>query len=426
MLYERERPLYYLFGFTALVVALAGFIYQGFLDTLKGLAILQLHPSRLLNDFTAVGGAGAALVNSAVVASVGLFFIRATKVRLSGPTIAAFFTMMGFGLFGKTPLNILPIIFGVFLAAKLARITFSEYILIALFGTAVGPITTFMITEAGISGLPAYFAGAGIGVVTGMLLPSIAITMLGLHKGYNLYNVGLTCGFIALFAAAVFKAAGLDLTLGGVWNSKNIPVLKFFIPLLSGLLFISGLIIGKKHSFSSLVKILKMPGRLPSDFFTMASPAGGLLNMGLLGILAWGFVLAVGGDFNGPVLGGILTIIGFGAFGKHIRNTPPIIAGVVIACLVFGKTVSAPGPILAALFATTLAPVTGEFGIFAGAVVGFVHLTMVEQTAAWHGGINLYNNGFAGGLTAALFIAVIEWFPSKKRTGHEEKRKGKS
>ena len=47
-------------------------------------------------------------------------------------------------------------------------------------------------------------------------------------------------------------------------------------------------------------------------------------------------------------------------------------------------------------------------------LAGFVHLTMVERTGAWHNGMNLYNNGFAGGLTAALFVAVIEWYRANR------------
>jgi hypothetical protein len=160
---------------------------------------------------------------------------------------------------------------------------------------------------------------------------------------------------------------------------------------------------------------MKFPGRLPSDFFDMASPSAGLFNMGIMGLAVWGYTAAVGGDMNGPVLGGMLTIIGFAAFGKHLRNTVPVIAGVAAACLLFGKDLAAPGPILAALFATTLAPVAGEFGISTGFIAGFIHLTIVERTAGWHGGINLYNNGFAGGLTATLIIAIIEWYRSNRR-----------
>jgi hypothetical protein len=47
-----------------------------------------------------------------------------------------------------------------------------------------------------------------------------------------------------------------------------------------------------------------------------------------------------------------------------------------------------------------------------GILVGLFHLLIVMQTAAWHSGINLYNNGFAGGLTATMAIALIEWYQS--------------
>lgn len=87
----------------------------------------------------------------------------------------------------------------------------------------------------------------------------------------------------------------------------------------------------------------------------------------------------------------------------------------MIACLLFGKDLTAPGPLLAALFVLTLAPLAGEFGWGVGLIAGFLHLVMVERTGAWHLGVNLYNNGFAGGLTAAFLVAVIEWFRSNTR-----------
>ena len=57
-----------------------------------------------------------------------------------------------------------------------------------------------------------------------------------------------------------------------------------------------------------------------------------------------------------------------------------------------------------------------EFGPLVGMAAGCVHLLIVERTAAWHGGLDLYNNGFAGGLTAALFVAVIQWVKSTRET----------
>jgi hypothetical protein len=68
------------------------------------------------------------------------------------------------------------------------------------------------------------------------------------------------------------------------------------------------------------------------------------------------------------------------------------------------------GPLLAALFATTLAPLSGKFGPVVGVLAGMVHLTLVMRTAPWFAGFNLYNNGFAGGLTATLFVSLITWW----------------
>ena len=43
-----------------------------------------------------------------------------------------------------------------------------------------------------------------------------------------------------------------------------------------------------------------------------------------------------------------------------------------------------------------------------GMVAGGLHLTVVSNTSYLHGGINLYNNGFAGGFVTALMIPLLE------------------
>jgi hypothetical protein len=97
-----------------------------------------------------------------------------------------------------------------------------------------------------------------------------------------------------------------------------------------------------------------------------------------------------------------------------LRNSWTVVAGVLAATFLFGRSPAEPGPILAFLFSTTLAPLAGQFGIIAGFLAGFIHLIMVLQTGAWHGGMNLYNNGFAGGLTATLIISVIQWYRNNR------------
>ncbi len=384
----------------------AGRAFSGFLD-------IQFRPARLISDFMCESGVGASLINAAAVGATGLILILLAEVQLSGATFAALFTMMGFALFGKTPVNILPIILGVFLAGKLVGKSFSEYLIIALFGTALGPLVSMVTVEMGLSGLSAVAVGTGAGIATGFMLPAIAVSVLHFHQGYSLYNLGLSCGFFALFAAAFFRAGGHVFEGLMMWHTSDSAVLIFMVPVLSVVLILTGLFSEGKEGLKSLVAVQKHTGRLPSDFMDLESVGGALINAGLIGIIGSAYIFLIGGDFNGPVIGGLLTIMGFGAFGTHLRNSWPVIIGVIAASLVFDKSLTAPGVLLAVIFCTTLAPLAGAFGIFTGLIAGFIHLVLVHQTGTWQGGMNLYNNGFAGGLTATLIVSVIAWYRSR-------------
>jgi hypothetical protein len=409
-----EKKLYWLMTLTLVGLAVTGLFSDGPVAAFEGFMAIQRHPARLINDFTAIGGSGGALLNAALVGSISLALIRINMVRLSGPTMAATMTIIGFSLFGKTAINITPVILGVFMAGKLVGKPFKNYILIALFGTALGPLVTFMVYEAGFTNGTALLVGLLGGIVAGMALPALAMAMLRLHEGFNLYNIGLTSGFFGLFAASALAAAGRDISIRVIWNEQPAIELILLVPVISTLFIVWGLFMDGRAAWSNLMRIMKLSGRLPSDFMETVSPGAALLNTGILGLAGSAYLFIVGADFNGPTLGGLLTIMGFAAFGKHLRNCWPVVSGVFVATLAFGKSLTAPGPVLAFLFSTTLAPLAGEFGPLIGFAAGFTHLVMVERTAAWHGGMDLYNNGFAGGLVAALFVAVIEWRRSNK------------
>ena len=411
---RQERILYVMLSGLLVVCIATGLLVEGGGAALAGLFEILVHPARLIQDYSAVGNTGSALINASLVALIALILIRVTRIALSGPTVAAFFTLFGFGLFGKTPLNILPIILGVFIAAKIAGKQFREYLLIALFGTALGPLVSFFVLEFGLPLPISLITGMAAGIAAGILLPSVAMAMLHLHQGYNLYNMGMTCGFVGLFAASLIIASGGDLSIRVVWSETADPVLIFLVPFVSLYLIAFALFLDARRAFGDCVSLTRLSGRLPSDFIDSVSAAGALLNAGLLGLIFWLYIILIGADLNGPVLGGIFTVIGFGTFGKHLKNTIPVALGVLIAAIVFSKPLDGPGVVLAVLFSTALAPIAGEFGAFTGLAAGCVHLLMVERTGAWHGGIDLYNNGFAGGLTAALFISVIEWFRSSR------------
>ena len=140
-----------------------------------------------------------------------------------------------------------------------------------------------------------------------------------------------------------------------------------------------------------------------------------LVNMGVNGLVCTGYILLVGGDLNGPTLGGILTVIGFSAYGKHVRNILPIIGGVMLGGAFMHFNLNDPSVQLAALFGTTLAPFAGVFGWPAGVVAGFLHSAVVLQAGSVLAGVNLYNNGYSGGLIAiVLFPTVMAIFRHRK------------
>ena len=63
---------------------------------------------------------------------------------------------------------------------------------------------------------------------------------------------------------------------------------------------------------------------------------------------------------------------------------------------------------LALLFSTTLAPIAGEFGVLAGLIAGYLHSSVALNVGIVYGGMNLYNNGFAGGIVAIFMVPVIQ------------------
>src|SRR5699024_159464 len=110
------------------------------------------------------------------------------------------------------------------------------------------------------------------------------------------------------------------------------------------------------------LRLLRTSGRAPSDYLRMFGPAPTLINAGINGLIGLGMIALIGGDLNGPTLGGILPIIGFAAFAIHARSVLPVMCGVLLGSLIMHASLSDSAVQLACLFCTTLAPVSGYFG----------------------------------------------------------------
>lgn len=61
-----------------------------------------------------------------------------------------------------------------------------------------------------------------------------------------------------------------------------------------------------------------------------------------------------------------------------------------------------------ALHCPRSAPIAGEFGILCGVLAGFLHASVALNVGIVYGGMNLYNNGFAGGIVAMFLVPVIQ------------------
>ncbi len=376
-------------------------------DLCRNLVKIVTVPDYLLTDYIQIGGISAAFVNSGLLMVIFTWLLQLLKLPVTGLSFACVLTVGGFALFGKNIFNVWPIIIGVYLYSLYKREPFARYIYVSYFGTAISPLVTQLAFFLPVSGFKQVVFSYVVAIAIGFFLTDLAAHFLTVHKGYNLYNIGFTCGMIGMVAAAFMRTYGYEIPSRMVWSSGNNLLLSIFMFLIFFSLTYYGWKLNGK-SFKNYRKLMKHSGRLVSDFIIMEGFPITLVNMGILGFLMTLYVLLTGSQLNGPTIGGIMTVVGFSAFGKHPRNVLPIVIGVTISAVTNKYSLSEPNNVLAALFGTTLAPIAGEFGPVWGIIAGFVHTAVVNNVGFLHGGLNLYNNGFAGGLVAMFLVPLIQ------------------
>lgn len=409
-----ENIKYRIMYLYSMAFILAGFLLSSDKEIVEGLHGIISSPSMLLTDYLVVGGIGATLVNSGSLMFLTIFLARRSGALMNGPLIASIFTIGGFAFFGKNLFNVLGIIAGVYIHSRLQKDHFTKYIIIAYFGTALSPLVSQIAFGMDLNILPGLFLGTSFGIAVGLLLPPLASSFVRFHQGFNLYNIGFTAGILGMMFMSVFRLTGYDHQLESIISvsTDSRLLILLFAYFISMILF--GLLT-TKNVVRKYLKLLEHKGRLVTDFVTLCGFSTSVLNMGILGVIGLVFVLSFRGPINGPVIGGIFTLVAFGSFGKHPRNTLPVIVGVILANIVSSGDLSSTGFILTALFATTLAPISGHYGYIAGMLAGFLHMSLVSNLGYLHGGMNLYNNGFSGGFVAAILIPLFESY--KKETG---------
>ena len=372
----------------------------------QGLLAILSSRDTLITDYIGLGGIGAAFVNAGLLTLAASVVYWRADAAIGGAAVACLCLVLGFALFGKNLLNVWFIVAGVYAYARCKREPFAKHINVAFFGGALAPIFTEILFS---STLPLHISlplAAATSLLLGFVLVPCAAHLFNAHMGHTLYNIGWVAGILGTLTVAVYKSYGFVPDPVFIWTSGNNLLLGSALALLFAGMVVGGWLLDR-DAWRKQLWIARQPGRSPSDFVAQAGIGASLVNMGLAGAIGGAYVLLVGSELNGPTIGAIFTIVGFAAYGKHPKNILPIMAGVFIAGLLKNWNPSDPSAVLAALFGTTLAPIAGRFGWRWGLVAGFLHSSVAQTVGQLHGGLVLYNNGFAAGLVAAILVPVI-------------------
>jgi hypothetical protein len=384
----------------------------------RGLVTIITTRDALLTDYFGIGGIGGGCVNAGLLTLCASFVYYKAGAKMTGAAVACLFLVLGFALFGKNLLNVWGIVIGVWLYSRFKGETFATHINTAFFGLALSPIFSEILFSTTIPigvRLPLAIATT---LVMGFVLAPAAAQLFKAHMGFSLYNMGFTAGLVGTLVVALYKSYGFVPDPVFIWTTGNNVLLGAFL----SVLFLSMIAAGfwfDRSTPSGVKKIVSTSGQSPTDFIALAGFGPALANMGITGAIGMLYILAVGGELNGPVIGAIFTIVGFAAFGKHPRNIVPIIFGVFLGSLAKPWNADDPSILLAALFGTTLAPIAGRFGWHWGIVAGFVHSSAALSVGPVHAGLNLYNNGFAAGIVASVLVPVIIAIQSRTQPDRE-------
>ena len=395
-------------GFGAVLV-LFGLLQDTPAGILSGLGTIVTMEDVLITDYIAIAGVGAAFVNAGLVTLISVIILKLVNDPCNGATLVTVGLMAGFSLFGKNILNIWPILLGTAAYARFKEETFTHHVNVALRTTALSPVVSFMAVRF------SPWLGIAVGLLIGFVMPPVAEHAHRVQNGMNLYSLGFSCGLVAMMLVPAFKAFGLNPESAHYWSTGNNLRLGAGLVALCLALIAVGLSRNTRLVLRKYWALLHTSGRVPSDYVRTFTPGPVLVNMGVNGLIATGYILITGGDLNGATIGAIFTIIGFSGFGKHAFNIVPVMAGVLLGSLTNHVDPNNSSLQLAGLFGTTLAPFAGVFGWPFGVLAGLIHSSVVLQAGLPLEGMNLYNNGFSGGLVAIVLYPILTSVVKRRR-----------
>lgn len=426
--YPQNKILYDFFLAVSLLFIIVSFFVGPTADLLPGFWRIQTSAQVLTTDACAVGGLNGAMLNSGLLGLLAWALMRFSGAPATNTSMGAFFLTLGFSFFGKNCLNIWPIVLGTFFYARLKKEGFGKHVNMSLFACSLAPFVSEALFNRNLD-YPLWLgiiAALAIGNLIGLIFPVITAHAVNVHKGHNLFNAGVSAGFLAFLLFTVYKTLllrPLGLEQAYTLNSILSEGFPLFFSILFGAIFIAAILAGfllNGKSFAGYRNLLRRSG-FKTDFVSSDGVPNVLINFGVLGFCCLAYFHLGGAPFTGPTVGAFLCILCWAGTGSHPFNVIPIMLGYWLISLPAAWNLSTQAIAVAFCFATGLSPISGRWGWWWGIAAGALHSCIACYTPAIYGGFNIYNGGFVSGLVALVLIPVLEAFfrevPAKPSLG---------
>lgn len=348
-------------------------------------------PSNLITDYVHIAGVGAAFLNSGLVTLSSLFLLRKHKHHFCSLTVSVIMMLSGFSFFGKNIVNSAPIILGCLIYLRIHHSGRQDLLVMGLLSTCLSPIVSTIYCAPDHSAISNKFIALVAGLLIGYTILPI-FEFLKVHtKELNLYNMGFSAGFIGVIGnlttrnILAIKIVPHDLSFEHHHALLIFLAALFTLPFLVFLYFYKKNIDRSKHLFLDLKKIARFS---------------------LYGYLAVIFTLLLKVPLSGILVGAILTFAGFSMYNFKFRYFFFPALGVFLTALLVYRDAATTNNIVIILFASTLSPMTRKYGLVTGTLSGALFSLITRNTQYLTAGINLYNCGFAGGITVLLMDFV--------------------
>ena len=379
-------------------------------------------PAQLTKDYfkPELGSMSGSLLNYFVVGCMLCALTFLPDAAVNGGTALGYFLTIGFCSYGINALNILPLMLGVLVYARVKKVPFGSQINMAMFATGLAPLISELMVrypgEVDVRGftLAGILLALAVGLLIGFVTPVLCAHAPGFHKGMSIYNAAPPAGFLGLLAcAALYKTRGLAMPPVTADLGQGYPVFaNAFCIACFALCIVAGFILNG-NSLRGYARLLRETG-YACDLTAKYAPGLIVAHIGVYGLFTLAYYNLIGASFNGVTFGVLICILSCAPMGATPVNVLPIMLGYLLASRLGVFALNQQSIIVALCFATGLAPISGEYGPVAGVVAGMLHYCLVTSVPVIHGGFNLYNGGFTASIVCFLFAPLLGHFLQKK------------